>query len=553
MVDFCLPKLGDGIVTAEIVAWLVDEGEAVELDQLVVEVETAKSRVELPSSYAGTVDRLHAAIGSTVEIGQPLMSISETDSAGGLGPDVGASKEPLSETADVHENASQPVLSGTEFGSLSEAGTVKVVSPRVRRLAALNEVDLKLVRGTGPDGLITVSDVQREIAAKKTGRSLDLRAEKYMLSRRVIPDVTVWLDVDATNLVEYGAGSHGIQGIDPVFFCIAELTVQALKSYPELNSTIDDSEIRPANSVNLGIATQTRRGLFVPVVKDADLMDRTELGQAIATVTERARSGEVDASLYKNGTFTLNDYRGLGVDGSAAIINYPEVAILGIGRIKRRPWVMIDGIAIRHILHLSLTFDHRACDGDVASGFINFIARGIESYSSQKPGGRATVGSKSLTQGRLADPELKILDLLDQIVVGLGREFDANASFKDLGLSSKDAVEIRNNLCLITGMRLPATLLFDYPTPAELCDHLEGMRNTGSSDVSSIILNSLEEVRNLLGGVTDLHQLSDIRSRIVRLSRLAVFDSTGVAGARELESMTGDEVVNLLKDEFGIS
>nr|WP_280140871.1 2-oxo acid dehydrogenase subunit E2 [Nocardia vulneris] len=402
--------------------------------------------------------------------------------------------------------------------------------------------------------MITASDVQREITAKTASHSLDLRAEKYVLSRRTIPDVTIWLDVDATDLMESESVFASIDGCDPVLACIAELTVEALKSYPELNSTIIDGVIHAASSVNLGIATQTQLGLFVPVVQGASSMDKAELAKAIATIRGKALSGDADISLYRNGTFTLNDFRALEVDGSAAIINYPEVAILGIGRIKKRPWVTVDGIAVRHVLHLSLTFDHRACDGEVASGFINFIAHRIESYSSLMNGNAVAISPGLATiEERFVEPELNIQDTLRRLIKNIGKDFETNVSFKDLGLSSKDAIEIRNRLSAITGLRLPSTLLFEFPTPVELISHLEKLRGSDSPDAAAIILNNLEIVRRLMGEVTDAGERSDIRSSILRLSRLVIVDSTGGADMHELELMTGEEIIDLLRDEFDIS
>jgi pyruvate dehydrogenase E2 component (dihydrolipoamide acetyltransferase) len=203
-------------------------------------------------------------------------------------------------------------------------------------------------------------------------------ADHLTHSRQTIPDATIWLDVDATELVrakERLAESTGERY--SVTALVARFVVAALRRFPMLNSSVDETvgEIVQHSAVNLGLAAQTGRGLMVPVVRDAHAMTLNQLRDAIAGLTEHARAGDYAPSVLTGGTFTLNNYGSLGVDGSSPIINHPEAAMLGVGRLMDRPWVVNGELAVRRVTTLSLVFDHRVCDGDVASGFITYVAR----------------------------------------------------------------------------------------------------------------------------------------------------------------------------------
>jgi pyruvate dehydrogenase E2 component (dihydrolipoamide acetyltransferase) len=206
-------------------------------------------------------------------------------------------------------------------------------------------------------------------------------ADKLARSRREIPEATVWVDVDATGLLEARAmlNRHTPQQPVSLTALVARFAVLALRQYPELNAHLDGDEIVIPGHVHLGFAAQTDRGLVVPVVRDAHLMSARDLSAVMTERTATARSGRLTPADLTGGTITVNNYGVFGVDGSAAIINYPEVAILGLGRIIDRPWAVDGQLAVRKVTELTLAFDHRVCDGGVAGGFLRYVADCMES------------------------------------------------------------------------------------------------------------------------------------------------------------------------------
>ncbi|MET9786577.1 dihydrolipoamide acetyltransferase family protein [Streptomyces canus] len=287
-------------------------------------------------------------------------------------------------------------------------GPVPVISPLVRRLARENGLDLKELTGSGPDGLILRADVEYALraAAVQTrtapvpaatpatapattpgGTRVPLKgvrgavADKLSRSRTEIPDATCWVDADATELMRARAAMNaaGAPKIS-LLALLARICTAALARFPELNSTVDMAarEIVRLDAVHLGFAAQTERGLVVPVVKDAHARDAEALSAEFARLTEAARTGSLTPAELTGGTFTLNNYGVFGVDGSTPIINHPEAAMLGVGRIVPKPWVHEGELAVRQVVQLSLTFDHRVCDGGTAGGFLRYVADCVE-------------------------------------------------------------------------------------------------------------------------------------------------------------------------------
>ncbi|GAA3929159.1 dihydrolipoamide acetyltransferase family protein [Microbacterium soli] len=287
---------------------------------------------------------------------------------------------------------------------------VAVRSPLVRRLARDLGVDVQAITGTGADGAITRADVLRaavdsgvdgiaptpSTAAPSADGSLDglsvisrermspLRqavSAKLSRSRAEIPEATVWVDVDATALWELRAQLTAEDGRAPSLTALlARFTLIALAEFPLLAARLGDdaAEIVSLDGVNLGIAADTDRGLLVPVIPRAHELTIDRLDAALRELAETARSGRMPPERLRGSTFTLNNYGGLGVDGSAPIINHPDVAMLGIGRIIERPWVVDGAIVARRIAQLSLVFDHRVCDGGYAAGFLRRVVELIE-------------------------------------------------------------------------------------------------------------------------------------------------------------------------------
>jgi 2-oxoisovalerate dehydrogenase E2 component (dihydrolipoyl transacylase) len=287
-------------------------------------------------------------------------------------------------------------------------GPVPVISPLVRRLARENGLDLKELTGSGRDGLILRADVEYALraAAVQTrtapvptattapapattpgGTRVPLKgirgavADKLSRSRTEIPDATCWVDADATELMRARAAMNatGAPKIS-LLALLARICTAALARFPELNSTVDMAarEIIRLDAVHLGFAAQTERGLVVPVVKDAHARDAEALSAEFARLTEAARTGTLTPAELTGGTFTLNNYGVFGVDGSTPIINHPEAAMLGVGRIVPKPWVHEGELAVRQVVQLSLTFDHRVCDGGTAGGFLRYVADCVE-------------------------------------------------------------------------------------------------------------------------------------------------------------------------------
>jgi pyruvate dehydrogenase E2 component (dihydrolipoamide acetyltransferase) len=206
-------------------------------------------------------------------------------------------------------------------------------------------------------------------------------ADKLSRSRREIPEATVWVDVDATELIRLRATLNADESAPKISLLamFSRYTILGLRRHPELNARIEGDEIVMGPAVHLGFAAQTDRGLMVPVVPDAHACTLQQLSMRLAERTQRARDGKLGPGELTGGTFTINNYGVFGVDGSAAIINHPEVAILGIGRIIERPWVVDGQIAARQMTQLTLAFDHRVCDGGTAGGFLRFVADCVES------------------------------------------------------------------------------------------------------------------------------------------------------------------------------
>ncbi|GAB2464727.1 dihydrolipoamide acetyltransferase family protein [Jatrophihabitans fulvus] len=397
MPDFLLPDLGEGLDGAEIVSWHVAVGDTVQIDQPVVEVETAKASVEVPVPFAGTVTALHAEPGTRLAVGQPLLTVGEAQglrepgvvSAGGSGNVLIGYGTPADEPRRrrrraleaVPEPAPEPVA----------AGPVPVISPLVRKQARDAGLDLRALAATAPHGLVRRADVEAALARQERqpdpASRTPLRgvrgamAEMVARSRREIPEATVWVDVDATELLAardvLRARADGNR--IGVLALLARFVVLGLRRFPELNSSVDGSDVVQHDAVHVGFAAQTERGLVVPVVRDASSMSLRALADALAERTAAARDGKLTPSDLTGGTITVNNYGVFGVDGSAAIINHPEAAMVGIGRIVDKPWVVDGQLAVRKVTQLTLAFDHRVCDGGVAGGFLRYLADCVES------------------------------------------------------------------------------------------------------------------------------------------------------------------------------
>ncbi|MFI6049690.1 dihydrolipoamide acetyltransferase family protein [Streptomyces violascens] len=415
VLEFKLPDLGEGLTEAEIVRWLVAVGDVVAVDQPVVEVETAKAMVEVPCPYGGVVTARFGEEGAELPVGAPLLTVAvgapqEQDTAeeaesseysGNVLVGYGTAAATTRRRSRVRPMA--PAASPAAPPAPAEAaGPVPVISPLVRRLAREHGLDLRELRGSGPQGLILRADVESATRTPEmapapvapttptpaaAGERIALKgirgavADKLSRSRTEIPDATCWVDADATELMAARAAMNAAGGPKvSVLALLARICTAALARFPELNSTVDMAarEIVRLPEVHLGFAAQTERGLVVPVVRDAHTRNVDSLGAELARLTEAARTGTLTPAQLTGGTFTLNNYGVFGVDGSTPIINHPEAAMLGVGRIIPKPWVYEGELAVRHVVQLSLTFDHRVCDGGTAGGFLRYVADCVE-------------------------------------------------------------------------------------------------------------------------------------------------------------------------------
>ncbi|GAB3281720.1 dihydrolipoamide acetyltransferase family protein [Microbacterium lacusdiani] len=469
---FRLPDLGEGLTEAELVQWLVQVGDDVRVDQAIAEVETAKSVVELPSPFAGTVVALHGEPGTMLAVGQPVLEVAADAPAAAVLVERGGEAtesqrpEPTPDRTELEAYRSEEragsgnVLIGygtsehragarrrrprrvpsvgpavrmsppaadtrtsappTRHTAPDAPAKPPVRSPLVRRLARDLGLDVTTIRPSGADGVVTRADVLRAANAASSDGSAGLTAPggaaaptsapqtrqtepapagdlqvasrermsmlrrsaaaKFSRSRAEIPEATVWVDVDATELWSLRPAMAAPGERPPSLTALlARFVLLALEEFPLLAGRLDGEDILTFDGVNLGVATDTERGLMVPMLPRADRMTVRDLDAALRETTELARAGKLPPERLTGSTFTLNNYGALGVDGSAAIINHPEVAILGIGRVIEKPWV-VDGVMTpRRIAQLSLVFDHRVCDGGYASGFLRRVVSAIES------------------------------------------------------------------------------------------------------------------------------------------------------------------------------
>ena len=406
--DIKLPDLGEGLTEATIVRWLVAVGDTVAVDQVIAEVETAKATVELPAPFAGTVTACHADEGEEITVGSAVLSLDpdgvtatdggtsdgtatkEGDPAGdeadgtrllvGLGP--GAPRRRRRRGLATHHQA--PAPNGRPRAK-----------PPVRKLAKDLGVDLTTVSGSGPDGRITRDDVHAAAGPSQqpdrvaqaperipvTGVRARI-ADHLSVAWREIPAAACWVECDASALMALRdelTAAHPDVRLTPLAI-VLRCCVVALRDFPELNASFDAEarEIVRHEAIHLGVATQTERGLVVPVVRDAGPRSVLDLATAVRSVATQARDNALTPAQMVGGTFTVSNFGAFGVDGGTPIINHPQAAILGVGRITPRPWVVGDRVEVRQVVQLSLTFDHRVCDGAEAAGFLRRLADLVE-------------------------------------------------------------------------------------------------------------------------------------------------------------------------------
>jgi pyruvate dehydrogenase E2 component (dihydrolipoamide acetyltransferase) len=455
--EFKLPDLGEGLTEGEILKWLVAPGDEVKDGQPIVEVETAKAAVEVPCPFTGVVTKLYYDEGATVDVGQPIIAVDTDPSAGDLPAEPSpADHARAAVQAELTGNAGAPeeIEEGKIGGKTSTGRTAVLVGygvkettaerrprraaaeaatttpkaparvsaatvaehaaevvapiggrakakPPVRKLAKDLGVDLSVVHGSGPGGVITRDDVQAAVGAPVSAngaaprRTADgpretripikgvrkLTAQNMVASAFTAPHVTEFITVDVTPMMELRqqlAALPDFAGakISPLAL-VARALLLAVKRNPEVNASWDEAaqEIVVKHYVNLGIAAATPRGLMVPNVKDADALTLPELVQALNDLTATARDGKTQPADMQGGTITITNVGVFGVDNGTPILNPGEAAILCFGAVREMPWVHEGEIKIRQVTQLSLSFDHRMVDGQLGSQFLADLAR----------------------------------------------------------------------------------------------------------------------------------------------------------------------------------
>jgi pyruvate dehydrogenase E2 component (dihydrolipoamide acetyltransferase) len=405
--EFKLPDIGEGVVEGEIVKWLVKDGDAVAEDQPLVEVMTDKATVTIPSPKRGRVVQTHGKEGEIAQVHHVLVTL-EVD---GASPSATPSPVPVAPSKPVAESIRAAAGNG------SAAASKVLATPVTRRMAREHGIDLSHVEGTGPQGRVTKSDVAAllssgtgavamgppvaarapmprppPLASSSADQRVPLKglrkriAEKMVRSKFTAPHFTFVEEMDCTELVRVrtrineslaAAGDPRKLSFLP-FICKA--LVAALRKYPSLNANMDEAtqDLIVRHAYNFGIAAATDEGLTVPVVKDVDRLSVADLGSEIARLGAAARERRLKMEELSGGTFTITSLGQKGGLLATPIINHPEVAILGVHRMRPRPVVVEGQVAVREMMYLSLSFDHRVIDGAVGADFTYELIRYLE-------------------------------------------------------------------------------------------------------------------------------------------------------------------------------
>lgn len=394
-VDVIMPQMGESVSEGTILKWLIKEGDHVEKEQPIVEISTDKIDTEVPSPVNGVIKKILYPEGKTLPVQTVIAQIEAVEE----GKEIRISGKGTEVTRKAEE-----VVSSMFIEKIDEAE--KKYSPLVRKLAKEYNIKLEGVKGTGEGGRITKKDIMDYMASKSgiteiktqqveprvierevlipTNQKRKITAERMVQSKRTAPHVTTVFEIDMTKVAQYreinkdNLIKEGIHLTYLPFITVA--TVNALKEFPILNSSWTDDGIIQKNYINIGIAVSLEDGLIVPVIKDADKKDILQLAREIQDVAQRSRSKKLKPEDIQGGTFTITNY---GLNGSlfgTPIIVLPQVAILGVGAVVKRPVIVNDAIAIRLMVYLSLSFDHRVMDGANADKFLRKIKDILESW-----------------------------------------------------------------------------------------------------------------------------------------------------------------------------
>jgi 2-oxoisovalerate dehydrogenase E2 component (dihydrolipoyl transacylase) len=398
--DFKLPELGEGVYEAELVAWLVEPGQTVKRGQSLLEVLTDKATMEVPAPFAGSITGVLAQPGEQLKVGQVVLNYTPVGEAAPVTAKQPAAAPSVAAVKPAQGNRKNCNVKSNQAGAL----TVRA-APSVRYLARKLGIDLQRVGGSGPEGRILIEDLASHMpsaaaSAKPQAERLDfgrpgtrirlqgLRrkiAERMVLSMQTIPHYGYVEECDVTELVKLRESlreTYALAGVKLTYLAfIVKAVAGALKDVPLVNASLDDAaaEIVLHDRYHIGIAVATPGGLIVPVVHDADQKDVGHIARDIERLSAQARAGKAKLDDLRGGTFTVTSIGNIGGLFSTPVINPPEVGILGIGRIVKRPVFDTAGVVKpADMLYLSFSFDHRVLDGAVGAAFGNAIQRRLQ-------------------------------------------------------------------------------------------------------------------------------------------------------------------------------
>tara|TARA_Y100000589_G_scaffold42337_1_gene35519 strand:- start:5217 stop:6494 length:1278 start_codon:yes stop_codon:yes gene_type:complete len=408
-----LPDIGEGVVEGEVVEWLKKEGDVLAQDEPVVQVMTDKATVELPAVYPGVLSKQYISVGSIAVKDKPLYDITLDESVEAKGAKPAEAKKPDEEieTASAAEEAPQALKEAAQPAISRPTGQKALATPATRHYARSKNVDINLVPGSGKGGRVTKADIDVFLSGGSSGpvpifagpnvstpvHNLEgdervplkgvrkIIAERMVESKHIVPHFAYFDEVDLTQLVKLrkklkaDAADRGTKLTYLPFFVKA--ISNALLSYPQANSSIDLStqEIVYHKVHNFGIAVATENGLIVPVVRDVRSKTLMELADEINDLATRTKEGKAKPEELKGSTITISNIGAIGGLFVTPIINYPEVAILGMTKLQERPVVRNGEIVVRSMMNLAWCFDHRVVDGAVSAEFSNEIIRYLES------------------------------------------------------------------------------------------------------------------------------------------------------------------------------
>jgi pyruvate dehydrogenase E2 component (dihydrolipoamide acetyltransferase) len=361
---FAMPDLGEGLEEGEVVAWLVAAGDEVELDQPLVEVETAKATVEIPSPIAGLVATLHGAVGDTILVGAPLVTFEVGEDYGGGMPELAAGRLPAAKPGRRPAPAPRP------------ADAPVGATPAVRKLAKERGIDLSTISGTGPDGRITVEDLDRAGGSVGDGVAIEpVSAVRREIARRLtgvaaVPQVTTFRTVDCTALDAFRRELD----VSPLPVFVAALG-RVCAGHPLINAAWEDDGIHTFRSVHVGIATDTARGLMVPVLRNAHAMGVAGIAGEIRRLAAAARDGHLHPDDLRGATISVSNTGSYGSEAGTPLLNPGNAVTVALGVIAARALVVDGEVVARPACTLSLTFDHRVLDGaDAGRALTDLVA-----------------------------------------------------------------------------------------------------------------------------------------------------------------------------------